>query len=340
MKNNLVVFWGIIAFCVCSLSLNVYAKDKTESVGNIDKTLYNNASVDLVCKEFKVNGYRASNKYKGKYYALAGVVESIDSTGKKLVLKTTESSNLYFECTCSSKNVKEGIGKLSANDKVIACGKVKKADEKVFEIAVDEIIAVSNPISQYDGGFTFSDGAVYLESDLAQFDIDETASIRLLKKWKDISKEEEWNKKMNDSFGTVPGSIYDLGNDEMFGIYSFSWEEIRKMAEKKKNGGKEWKVFVEDKVERFLLDTLSKGEFDYNFGIAKSVKNIKVIDKKYDYFYGIDNDKENHSEMFFIRSGENFLACVYDYGKDPKHCGEVAFVLSTMSVDQGSDKKK
>ena len=340
MKYISKIFWVVILIIVV-LPVEVVAKDKTETVGSIEKVLYSNASVDDVCNEFKENGYRAANKYKGCHIALAGDVKSVDSSGKTILLETPKASGISFECKCSSKIIKEKVGGISAKEKVIVFGKVKKADEKTFELEIENIYTVDKPSSYYSGGMSFSDGSIYIKSDIVTKKINANTSISLLKKWEDISGEDEWKKKMKDSFGLIPGTIFDLGDDEMLGVYSFSWDEIRKLAEKERNNGKEWKVFVQEKVERvFLLDKLSSDKnYDYDVGFAKSVKSIKVESNKFDYFYGIKDDKKKSAEVFFIKSDDKLIAIVYDYGEIPKNCGKVAFALSTLTIDNEEAEK-
>ena len=92
--------------------------------------------------ELENNALSASEKYKEKYIEIKGKLETIDSSGKYISVKSLRKNSIFSTIRCDIKDdsQKTEIMKLNKGDVIIVKGKIKSVGEIIgYSLDISEI---------------------------------------------------------------------------------------------------------------------------------------------------------------------------------------------------------
>lgn len=92
--------------------------------------------------ELENNALSASEKYKEKYIEIKGKLETIDSSGKYISVKSLTKNSIFSTIRCDIKDdsQKTEIMKLNKGDVIIVKGKIKSVGEIIgYSLDISEI---------------------------------------------------------------------------------------------------------------------------------------------------------------------------------------------------------
>lgn len=106
------------------------------------KERYTNIDIETLFSDLDNNAASASDKYKNNYYAVNGILGTIDSDGSYIYLESDNNDYMFESITCSIKNEEQlkTIKKLSKGDRIIVKGKITSVGEFLgYRIDIDYI---------------------------------------------------------------------------------------------------------------------------------------------------------------------------------------------------------
>lgn len=113
------------------------AEEKTEKAEE-PAIEYQDVTVEALFDELDNNAMNASDKYKGQYLAITGVLGTIDSDGSYFALESSDDNYMFQSVSCNIKNDEqlEKIKTLSKGDEITVKGKITDVGE-VFGYYLD-----------------------------------------------------------------------------------------------------------------------------------------------------------------------------------------------------------
>lgn len=106
------------------------------------KERYTDIDIETLFYNLDQNAMSASDKYKNNYYAVNGILGTIDSDGSYIHLESNNNDYMFESITCSIKNEEQlkTIKKLSKGDRIIVKGKITSVGEFLgYRIDIDYI---------------------------------------------------------------------------------------------------------------------------------------------------------------------------------------------------------
>lgn len=316
----------LLVIFVCLLSIQVYASDDVElgtsdTIEDYDNTLYTNISVNNLYDAFHYNRVN-SVPQKNANIALVGKVFSI--ANKKTSIQLSSDNGLFVvTCNTSASDVKSIVEGLAKGNYVICCGQVKKNTESKFEITVKNILTTnSSSVAALEGGVTAA-GYTYKNNQISNKQFD-SLSYKVLTSWKQSNR---------TSFNKQNGRRYDLGNNETLDIYIYDYETLKTMIHNDRPG----KIINNDEIAKYLTEKLVDRSMYYEYNFLNFKKTIKTVNHTFTYFPGSSQEtgslgSQYHSECFYLKYGEKYVAVIYQYGSSGIHIAEVVMALGSMEM--------
>ena len=306
---------------------NLYAETDDYTVGAIKgKNVYSGEIIDGISNEYKENPFRAKIKYKDYFIGLIGEILSISSDGKKIIFKSSD-SEMNFVCDTSGGESKKNIKSLSAGDKVIACGKVKKYDTDGFSLKADFLEKISGDTGKYKNCKISYDKRIFLANEIEEYELGNKICY-IQNDWKSNIDKQFWSTYIENEYKQKDGMVVKLDEDETLGLYKFSWKELCEKANAEEN--KSFIQLEDDFVKKYLVGKLIRMNMTYGLNVFYTIDSKRTNYMKFDYFHGKKNGKNINSELFFNRQDDEVVAITYLYKKKPKHISEVELLIGSM----------
>ena len=142
-KNERTPLWAIILAVIFLFVIVKCSTTKTESEKKDDIPItYQEYDIDIMLDELENNALSASEKYKGKNIEIKGKLETIDSSGKYISVKSITKNSIFSTIRCDIKDdsQKTEIMKLNKGDVIIVKGKIKSVGEIIgYSLDISEI---------------------------------------------------------------------------------------------------------------------------------------------------------------------------------------------------------
>ncbi len=310
---------------ICSffmLSQTLYAASNDISLGDFDKTIYKNLTVDYVSRQFSENSYAASERFEDYKIGLLGTIKSISDNGKKIYFEPT-SSGQEFSCVGIKGDNLDKVKTFKQGDFILVCGEVNDCDSEKFEVDTDNIKKLSSSnTSKYVGSKSSSDCTIFYSNKMKSENVDDKLAYSYCSDWSEITVEN-----LEDGF---VGASYKNSNDEYIGIYYISKKTI------------EDKVDADDGFFSFFTNDLNTYETRTEMGALHYVtqKNTqynikygteKINGTKYSHFYSKDEDETDKIEAYTYFTDDLLIIVTYEYSKKPEDLSWMSLLLNTLT---------
>ena len=141
-------FWGLIAVVVLAIAASAGSDSSdpgtTPSGNNKDAAPieYTEVTTDELADALEANAVNASEAYKGKYLAVTGKLDTIDSDGNYINLDTVHNTWDIYVVTCRIKtdDQLDKVRSLKKGDTITVKGKITDVGEYLkYDMDIDEI---------------------------------------------------------------------------------------------------------------------------------------------------------------------------------------------------------
>lgn len=310
---------------ICSffmISQTLYAASNDTSLGDFDKIIYKNLTVDYVSRQFIDNAYAASERFDEYDIGLIGIIKSISDSGKKIYFKSTTSGQEFYCSHIKGDNL-DKVKDLKQGDFILVCGTVIGCDSETFEVYTDNIKKLSSSNARkYVGSKSSSDCTIFYSNKMKSENVDDKLAYSYCSDWSEITVEN-----LEDGF---VGVSYKNSNDEYIGIYYISKKTI------------EDKVDADDGFFSFFTNDLNTYETRTEIGALqyvtqkKALYNIKygtekINGTKYTHFYSKDEDDKDKIESYMYFTDDSLVIVTYEYSKQPEDLSWMSLLLNTLS---------
>ncbi len=331
MKKFLLFIWLLVTcsvFYACSSgesggsssstsnNTSTTVNKKTSYLLDSTKKTYTNYSIEEIDKMFSENSYRTKQLFDDRLIGLVGVISSISSDGKEIIVKSSE-TEWTIKCVNKNSDAKEEVKKISVGDRTVVCGEVDDSERDEFKVSFEKIVKVNK--DEDCKGFTDAVGNVCTSAEWTEENIGQLYYFYSNK----------WSRTSSDIFES--GYEYNLGNDESVKVFYVDYKVVKRQAENQNNDGEEWwSIKEKGEVEDYLTYRLSLERMEYK------TDSEKINGRKFDYYGGIAEKKASgqKNELYYGKVGDDYMIIVaYLYKGDPQHYDEVATLMSTIRVE-------